>query len=218
MGKKTSKQSSGPSKTSLPYLKAGSTAITDAYTGNQANVANITGLLNSNIPSVLGQTLNNPALGAASSYDQDVLGGKYLTGNPFLQQQIDATNSDVANKVNGAIGTRGLTGGSAQTQILADSLAKNETGLRYQDYTNERANMNTAAGNATSVAGAGNSGIQSLLAYLSGTAELPGQIAGQYAQGLGSLWGNSTTQKSTPSAFSNLLGLAGAGASIAGAI
>lgn len=215
MSKKGSTSTTNISKQALPYLQQASNAATGTYQSNAGNVSNITGLLNQNIPTVLGQTLNNPTLAAASGYDQDVLGGKYLTGNPFLQQQIDATNQDVTNGVNTGIGTRGLTGGSAQAQLLARELAKNETNLRYTDYTNERNNMNTAAGNAATVAGAQNQGIGSLLAYLTGTAELPGTVANQYADTLGGLWGNKTSTTQTPSTASSVQSGIGTALSIA---
>lgn len=211
MGKKSSKTTTGPSKQALPYIKSATDAVTGAYNSNAGNIANITSTLQNNLPTVLGQTLNNPTLGAANSYDQDVLSGKYLTGNPYLDAQIKATNEDVTNTVNGAIGTRGLTGGSAQAAILAKQLANNETNLRYTDYTNERNNMNTAAGNAASLSGANDNNIQALLAYLTGQAGIPASAADDYANNIAKLWGGSQTTTQSQSLGSTLGGLVGAG-------
>lgn len=210
-----SRTTTGPSKAALPALNAGTTALNNAY-GQSSGLANqAVGILQENLPAVLGQTLNNPNLAAANSYNQDVLGGKYLSGNPYLDQQIANTNSSVANGVNGAIGTRGLTGGSAQSQILARELAKNESNLRYTDYSNERSRMDSAVGQATGLASAGNQGIATLLAYLTGTAQLPQSVASQYAGGLNSLWGNSqtTTQSKSPG-LTDAIGLGLSAASI----
>lgn len=135
---KSSKQETGPSKFAQPYITAGANAVQGAYNANQPNIANISSFLSNNMGRVAASTLDNPGLAAAGAYNQDVLGGKYLNSNPNLQGIIDNTNSDVANKVNGAIGMRGGAGGSAQAQILARELAKNEMGLRYQDYSTER--------------------------------------------------------------------------------
>lgn len=208
-GKSTS--TSGPSKAALPNINAATNALGSAYQQAQPFIQQGTEALSGALPQVLGQTLNNPTLGAANAYTRDVLGGKYLTGNPLLQQQIDATNSSVANGVNGAVGTRGLTGGSAQQQILARELAKNETSLRYTDYNNERSRMDSAVGSAAGLSSAGNQGIAALLAYLNGGASLPLDAASQYAQGIGGLWGNSTTttQKQSPSLGAILAQIAG---------
>lgn len=192
MGGKSS-TTTGPSKAALPNLNAATSALNTGYQQSLGLANQATGILQDNLPTVLGQTINNPALKAANGYTTDVLGGKYLTGNPFLDQQIADTNSSVANSVNGAIGTRGLAGGSAQAQILARELAKNETNLRYTDYSNERSRMDGAVGSAANLSNAGNQGIATLLAYLTGTAQLPQSVAGNYANGVGGLWGNSTT-------------------------
>lgn len=207
MGGKSS-TTSGPSKAALPQINAATTALGSAFQQSQPFVQQGTQALSGALPQVLGQTLNNPTLAAANSYTQDVLGGKYMN-DPYLDQMIADTNSSVANGVNGAIGTRGLTGGSAQQQILARELAKNETGLRYADRSQQLGRMDNAVGAATSLSSAGNQNIAALLAYLNGGASLPMNAAGQYAQGIGGLWGNSqtTTQKNNP----GLLGVLGAG-------
>jgi hypothetical protein len=212
MGKK-SKTETGPSAFAKPYIQSGATAVQDAFTANQPNLANISNTLQSNMGTVLGQTLNNPGLTAANSYNTDVLGGKYLMSNPNLQGIIDNTNSDVANKVNASIGTRGGAGGSAQAQLLARELAKNETGLRYQDYNTERGYQQAAVGNAAGLSNAGDSNIQTLLQYLSGQASIPQQGAQSYASSIGGLLGgyNQTTQ--TQGIGNTLAGLAGAGLS-----
>lgn len=203
----------GPSRAALPNLNAATGALNSAYGQSSALANSAVGTLQDNLPTVLASTINNPNLSAASGYNSDVLGGKYLTGNPFLDAQIANTNSDVTNTVNGAIGSRGLAGGSAQAQILARELAKNESNLRYTDYNNERTRMDNAVGQAASLSGANNSNIATLLAYLTGTAQLPISVASPYASGIGGLWGDSktTTQTSSP----GILGVLGAGLDLA---
>jgi len=211
---KSSKQETGPSKFSKPYIQAGANALQGAYDANQPNIQNISSFLQNNMGNVAASTLNNPTLGAANTYTQDVLGGKYLgAGNPQLGALIDSTNSDVANKVNASIGTRGGAGGSAQAQILARELAKNETGLRYTDYNNERTNQQQASGNAASLASAGNQGIATLLSYLTGQAQIPQSSANSYAQSLAGLLGNYNTTTQTQSLGSTIAPIIGSGLS-----
>lgn len=207
MGGKT-KTTTGPSAAALPNLNAATGALNSAYGQSSALANQATGILSNNMATVLGSTLNNPTLAAANGYTQDVLGGKYLSGNPYLDQQIASTNASVTDGVNSAIGSRGLAGGSAQTQLLASQLAKNESNLRYTDYANERSRMDAAVGNAASLSSAGNQGIATLLAYLTGTAQLPQSVASQYANGVGGLWGNSTTTTQSKSpGLTDVLGL-----------
>lgn len=206
MGGKTS-TTSGPSKAALPHLNAASSALDSGYQQSLGLANQATGILQDNLPTVLGQTINNPALKAANGYTTDVLGGKYLDANPYFDQMLANSNANIANTVNGSIGTRGLTGGSAQTALLAQEIGKNEVGARSAQYNTERGYQQAAAGNAANLSNAGNQGIATLLAYLTGGAQLPQAVAGQYANGVNGLWGSSqtTTQKSNP----GILGIAG---------
>jgi hypothetical protein len=167
---------------------------------------------------VLASTLNNPAIGAANTYTQDVLSGKYLNSNPNLQAIIDNTNSDVANKANAAIGIRGGAGGSAQAQILARELAKNESNLRYQDYATERGYQDKGVADAAQLSGANATNIQSLLQYLTTQANLPTAQAQSYAQAISGLLGQYNTQTSTPSTASSIASALGTAAQIASVI
>lgn len=207
------KTTTGPSKAALPHLNAATAALEGGYDQSSALASKATGILSDNIGNVLGQTLNNPNLAAAGNYNQQVLNGDFLDSNPFFDEMVANSNSNVANKVNGSIGTRGLTGGSAQTQLLASELAKNETGLRSNQYNTERGYQQAAVGNAAGLSSAGNQNINTLLAYLTGTAQLPSSVAGQYAGGINSLWGDSKTTTQSQGLASTLTGLAGAGLS-----
>lgn len=65
--------------------------------------------------------------------------------NTSLADMIAMTNNSVANTTNAKLGTRGLTGGTVQANVVARALADNETGLRYQDYTTQQARRDQAA-------------------------------------------------------------------------
>jgi hypothetical protein len=209
MSKKSS-STTGPSSFAKPFITSGVNAAQDAYTGNQSNIADITQALKSNMGNVVNSAFNNPTLGAANAYTQQTLNSDPAS-NPFLQQQIDHTNSDVANKVNASIGSRGGAGGSAQAQLLARELANNESSLRYGDYTAGVANKNAAVGQATALSGAQNSNISALLSYLTGQAQIPQSGANSYASALSGLLGNSQTTTQSQGIGNTIGGLLGSG-------
>lgn len=210
---KKQKTETGPSKFAQPYISGAANQLQAANAANAPNIANISSTLQSNMPQVLASTLNNPTLGAANTYTNDVLSGKYLNSNPNLQAIIDNTNSDVANKANAAIGIRGGAGGSAQAQIMARELAKNEANLRYQDYSTERGYQDKGVADATALSGANASNIQALLQYLTGQATIPTSGAQSYANSIAGLMGNYNTTTQSQGLGSTLAGLAGAGLS-----
>jgi len=96
----------------------------------------------------------NSSVGAANQNLTDTLGGKYLgQGNPYLQQQIDASSQDLVRNYNTAIkpqfdaamtrsGSFGNSGiqevGQAAQNDLQKNLANISTGMRYQNYGDER--------------------------------------------------------------------------------
>jgi hypothetical protein len=208
---KKSKSTNDPSAFAKPYITSGANAVQSAYQSNQPNIANISSFLQSNMPSIGARLTNDPGLAAAGGYNNDVLGGKYLNGNPHLQNVIDNTNSDVANRVNASIGTRGGAGGSAQSAILARELAKNEGNLRYQDYATERGYQDHAVGNAAQLSGAGDNNLQTLLQYLTGQATIPQSGATTYASSIGGLMSPYQTKTTQDSQFNNWLKFISAG-------
>jgi len=214
---KKSKSETGPSRFAQPYIASGANAAQGAFEANQPNIANISTFLQGNMPSIGARLLDDPGLKAASGYNSDVLGGKFLGSNPNLQAIIDNTNSDVANKVNASIGSRGGAGGSAQAQLLARELAKNESALRYNDYATERGYQDKAVGNATALSGAGANNLQALLQYLTTQAGIPQSAATTYAGSIGGLLGPYQSKTTQDSPFNNMLKLVQAGASAAGA-
>lgn len=206
----------------------------------------------------------DPTITASRQRLTDVLGGKYLNGNPQLDAIIAMTNGDIRDSVNAQFSSSGQTGSSRQIGELAKQFANNETSLRYKNYSDEQARMDGAVGAASSLdaqqqaalnaqyqtqAGLGsnlaginaqdaatrNSQVQTLgglgstisgmadseaarkaqeaatLTSLGTTAAtLPYAGADFLANGLGGLWGNSTTTKSSQGLGSALAGLGGA--------
>lgn len=140
---------------------------------------------------------DNP-LNAARGHYSDVLSGRYLDGNPQLDALVAQTNNDVGNAVTASLGTRGLTGGSAHSGIVSRELAKNETGLRYQDWANQLARMDNAASSVGSLGQAESAMLSpAIQAYQAQLAPL--MAAQDYGSTIGGLLGNyqntTTTQK-----------------------
>ncbi|AEI37713.1 hypothetical protein [Zymomonas mobilis] len=212
---KKSKATTAPSRFAQPYITTGANALQQAYDSNQGNVSNINNVLQSNIDNVADKTLDNDDLNKASQYNQSVLSGNYLnpSSNSALSNVINMTNQDVTNSVNGAIGTRGLTGGSAQTQLLAKTLGQTDSNLLYNNYNNERGYQQQAAENASNIAEAGNNGVNTLDNYLENTAALPQSSASSLASNMASLLGNYNTTTQNQGLGSMLASLAGAGLS-----
>lgn len=153
---------------------------------------------------------DNP-LNAARSYYGKVLSGDYLQSNPELQNIIDQTGNDVSNGVSAGLGTRGLTGGSAQIGIMSRELAKNASGLRYQDYNNQLGRMDNAAASVGSLGQAESAMLApAISAYQAQTA--PMMAASDYAGGIGGLLGQYQNTKTTQSGSMGQL-LAGLGGS-----
>ncbi len=106
----------------------------------------------------------SPIMSTASQTLQDTAGGKYLgAGNPYLQQQIDATSGDIVRNYNLAVrpqqqareaqsGSFGNTGlqqqQNEQQRQLAQTLGNVSSGMRMQGYNTERANQMQSLGMA----------------------------------------------------------------------
>jgi len=119
----------------------------------------------------------SPLVSAAQTQMGDVIGGKYLKGNPFLKDAMAGAVSTATQAYNDAIqGTRsgasqaGRYGSSAmfdQTsraqQNLANAIAQEAGRLQYQDYATERNYQQQAAANAPQMAMADYADIQQLM-------------------------------------------------------
>ena len=206
MGLSSKKTTTGPSKQAMPYLQAGSNAVTQAYNANQGNVSDVTNALKTAFDNY---SVTNPNLTAAGGYVGDVLGGKYLEGNPYLQGIIDDTNSSVTDQVNSLFSRAGQTGSSRQIGELGKQLSRAENNLRYQNYSDEQTRMGNAVTQAAGLNSANNQNLATQLALGQGATSIGTDAANSYAQALASLWGNSTTTKQSGGLGSALLGIGG---------
>lgn len=129
-------------------------------------------------------------------YYGDVMNGKYLNGNPYLDQIVNKSNSDITNAVGGQFSQAGRYGSAYNTDTLARALGDNENQLRYGNYATERGYQNQAPLQQSGL-------IQSLI----GMQQQPGQ---DYAGSIGSLLGKyitdngSSVTKQVPSIASSI--------------
>ena len=198
MGKSKSKSTNKPIYSG--QIEGAANTVTGAYNqaapGLQQGATQFAGIRDSILSRY--NSPDNPLNGARDHYSS-VLSGKYLDeGNPYLQGVIDQTNSGVRNGVTASLGTRGLTGGSAHSDIVSRALAENETGLRYSDYADQLARMDNAASSVGSLGQAESAMLDpAIRAYQAQTAPL--LAAQDYGGTIGGLLGQyqntTTTQK-----------------------
>lgn len=171
----SAKSTSGSAqKWAQPYAKAAAGTVQDVYGANAPGLADISGKVSSVLPGLLDRfNAGNPAVDAAQGYATDVLGGKYMAGNPHLEGMIGKTLGDVTDRVGAAYGSRGSFGGTAWTSALGEALANAELGLRYGNYGDEMNRMAGAAGMAPSLAQAQYTGLPEILQTSGVAAELP---------------------------------------------
>lgn len=172
--------------------------VTNAYNqaapGLQAGATKFGGILDS---VVNRYNQGDPNIAAARGYNTDVLSGKYLdSGNPYLQDMIDMTGGDVRNGVSASLGTRGLTGGSDYAGIIARELAKNSTGLRFNNYNTERDRMGQAVSQVPGIIAAEN-GILDPAFQAYDAMQAPVRAAAGYGSSIGGLLGQYQNTKTT---------------------
>jgi hypothetical protein len=212
----SSKSYSGSAqKWAKPFAKAGASSVMDVFNSNAGNLSALSGAVSGLVPGLVDKFEGgNAGVDAAGGYVTDVLGGKYLNGNPHLQGMIDATMGDVTSRVNANFGSRGSFGGTAHTTALGKALSEAELGLRYGNYSDEMGRMGSAAGMAPGIAQGEYAGLSEILGAAGLGAELPYTGINAMSGALGNLFsGGKSTQKG-PGIGSQMLA---AGAQAAGA-
>lgn len=194
-------------KWAQPYATAGASAVQNVFNQNQPGLDRLTQMVQGDIvPSLSGKyKAGLPGVGQAQGYYGDVLSGKYLEGNPHLDQIISRMRSNVADGVNSQFSLAGRYGSGMHTDVLADSLADAEGGLRYQNYATEMDRMGQAAQGSLN---ANTADISQLLAALGVGAELPYVGSSNLGNSLGALFngGTSTQTQKGPGLLGSLLG------------
>lgn len=214
MGLSSSKTQTTTKPVFSPQIEGASNAVTGAYNAAAPGIAASAGAIGGTVPGLIDKfNTGDPNVNAAQGYNQDVLSGKYLTGNPQLDQIITNSNNDTRNGLAASLGTRGLTGGSDFAGIITNALAKNDTNLRYTDYNNQMGRMDQASALAPSLAGASYLPLTAAISAAQAQ-QAPVQAAAGMGSSIGGLLGQytNTTQKSSPSLGSLIASLASSAA------
>lgn len=206
-----SKTTTGPSKFAQPYITQAAQGLQSAVAGNEANVAGLqTGLQGA--LGQLGQSLgDNPLMTAAKGYSTDVLGGRYLGANRYLDGMVNEAREGTFGDIASRFGRSGMSGSTGFGQSLGRGFGQAELGLRYQDYGNERSRMDAAAANAGNLTNADLARYGVFAGLTDQAAQLPLLNARTQASGLGGLLGNYTTTTQKQGIGGLLGGIAGAG-------
>lgn len=209
MGKKSTSTKSTPWAPAQPILLGAGQGIENTFNQNQGNLSNIeSGLTGSTIPSLQSAIANGQQMmQPGENYLNGVLGGQYLNSNPYVTQMANYAGQQAANQVNGTFSAAGRTGSNANQVDLAKGVALGEMQPLMQNYQQERANQQQAAGmlpgyNASQFAG--------YSPLLSGT-QLAGQLpyyGSQTLSGVGGLYGGYGTQTQPGGWGTGLLGAA----------
>lgn len=213
MGLSGSKTTTTTKPIYAPQIEGAANTVTGAYNAAAPGIAQSAGAIGGLVPGLIDKYNNgDPNIKAAEGYNTDVLSGKYLSGNPYLDQMISTTNNDTRNGLAASLGTRGLTGGSDFAGIITNALAKNEGNLRYSNYNDERTRMGQASALAPALAGADYLPLTAAMSAADAQ-QAPVRAASGYGSTIGGLLGQytNTTQKSSPGLgglISSLLGSA----------
>jgi len=80
----------------------------------------------------------------AAQEANNTLTGGYLNNNPYLDQMTDQVAGDIGSQVNSAFASGGRYGSNAHADTLANAVGDASAGMRYQNYGDERTNMQRA--------------------------------------------------------------------------
>lgn len=157
-------------------------------TANQGNLNSIA----SGIQSQLGALANKafgqqPGLSQGMGYATNVLGGKYLNGNPYTAAIMKQAGEAAGNAVNSTFSMAGRTGGGNNYERLAEGVANANNQVGFQNYQNERALQGQALGAIPGMVAAQYAGVPAYLSAAQTAAQIPyagisnlGQIGGLY--------------------------------------
>jgi hypothetical protein len=205
----SSSVSGSAQKWAIPYATAGAGAVQNVFNQNQPNLQALTNQVTGKvIPGLQNQVdQSGQTAGQAQGYYGDVLSGKYLQGNHYMDQLLSRLRGDVTNGVNSQFEMAGRYGSDAHGAGLARGLGDAEGALLYQNYGDEMNRMGDAA-QASQASNLGNN--SQLLASLGLGAELPYTGSSSLANSLGALFNGGTSNSMQKQSGPGLLGAIGA--------
>lgn len=210
MGLSSSKTKVEPWKQAQAPILGAVSSLQNTYNQNAPQTQALASTMNGYLSKMGEQAFGeNPTLKAAQGYAGDVLGGKYLNGNPYLDNMAGLARVNAMDGINSAFGQNGMDFSSGHAKSLAKGMNEAELGLRYQDYGAERDRMGQMAGLSPSLIAAQYAPMEAYGNLATQAAELPYIGAKTLAAGIGGLLGNYTTTTQKQSPFQMLMQAAG---------
>jgi hypothetical protein len=209
VGKKKSKSTTTnePPKWARPHLEGAANSISGVVNANQGNLDSIAGGIRGFLPGLGERAFGaNAGLDAATGYATDVLGGKYLENNPYIDQMASLARGNTMDQINSSFSKSGRVGSALHGHDLGRGISEAELGLRYQNYGNERNAMTQAAGMMPALNQSQYAGVMPYLAAAQTAGTLPYSGIQNLGQ-IGGLFGGYGTQTSTqPGGWGQALG------------
>ena len=179
---------------------------------NQPRLQQMSETLSGQLPGIMGkigQNTASPLWGQSAGYLGDVLGGKYMASNPYLDAVLGKTRRDVGDSVNSQFETSGRYGSGAYMDVLSRNLADAENQARMSDYNTQMGRMDSAAQLAPQVAaaqaGAQYLGYPEMLQMATGAGALPYVGSSETANALGALFNGGTQTQKTSNGIGGIL-------------
>lgn len=206
-GSKSTSVSGSAQKWAQPFAKSAAGDIQGVWKANRGNNQALADQAFAQTSPLWARfNAGNDQVRGAQGYASDVLAGKYLEGNPYLQNIINATNRGVTDQVNSQFSLAGRYGSGAHTGVLARELADSENNLRYQDYGTQQQRMDQIAALAPTLAQADYIGLPEALQTSQSAAELPYAGATNYANALAALFNGGTQTQKQGGGLGSILG------------
>lgn len=196
---KKQKSTTNPSRFARPYITNAADTLRADIAGNRGNVEQLQGGLQTAIGSLTSRIGGTPLEQQARSYAGDVLGGRFLNNNPFMEGISQQARQGAFNDVASAFGRSGMTGSTDFARELGRGISQADLGVRFADYVRERDRMDAMAGNAGGIANSDLAAIGAMSGLTGQAAELPLMNARTLASGMGGLMGGYNTTVQRPS-------------------
>lgn len=210
-GSKSESKSGSAQEWAKPYATAAAGQVAGVYNQNQPGVQSLTNQVQGLMPGLVNQfNMGSPNVHNAQGYNNDVLNGKYLNGNPYLQGMLNQTNRDVTNTVDSQFAQAGRYGSGAFTDVLSRNLSEADNNARLADYSQQQTRMDNAAQMAPALAQADYQGLPEILQTGAAGAAIPFAGTSAYANALGALFNGGTQVQTQSNGIGGILGGIGA--------
>ena len=170
-------------------IEGAANAQNAAYNRSQGAINDFSDRLTGISGNLLDQyEMGDPTIQSAQGYVQDLL-ALAPGSNPYLDEMVSQANANTQRQIQTQLGTRGGIGGSSERDILANALAEQELGLRYQDYGAQMDRQARAAAMAPSLLAGSLIPLEAGARYGEAGAMLPLRAATTNSAALGGLLG-----------------------------